>query len=470
MKYVKNYLKTNNLRNKIWLYFIGFCIIVLTFLWFFQVIFLNGYYEFVKTKEISKIAKDIANDYNNESIDELLDSITYKQGVCIELIYHNTEIYSSNSINRGCMGSQSNDFTYMKYKQKMINSNNKTQMYKLINSKLGNKILMYGIKLDEDYYVIVNSSLQPLDSTIKILASQLSYVTLIVFILSFLISYYVSKYISKPIINLTKTAEEMASGNHEVIFDSNSEIKEIDSLAITLNKANNELKKTDELRRELMANVSHDLKTPLTMIKAYAEMVRDLTYNSKTKRDDNLNTIIAETDRLNLLVNDMLELSKMQSNVIELKYEKFDLDNTIKTVVSRFSYLNDINFIYNGIKNSYIYADKKKIEQVIYNLIGNAINYVGSDKNIIIDLTLNNDNYHVEVKDHGKGIEKKDLELIWDKYYRVDKNHKRNTIGTGLGLSIVKNIFIMHNINYGVKSKKNRGTTFYFDIKKYNED
>jgi signal transduction histidine kinase len=159
----------------------------------------------------------------------------------------------------------------------------------------------------------------------------------------------------------------------------------------------------------------------------------------------------------------------MQSNVIELNLEKFDLNETIETVVNRFSYLEELDkykFEYKGIKKAYILADKKKIEQVIYNLISNATNYVGEDKKVIVKLQEFEDVYHVEVIDHGKGINKEDLNLIWDKYYRVDKKHKRNTIGTGLGLSIVKNIFIMHNIDYGVFSKKGKGTTFYFNVKK----
>ena len=457
-----------SIGKKILIYLIIFCISILSFLWLFQVIFLNSYYEWVKTNEIEKIANKIAQAYNSDNFQETLDSITYSQGVCIEIIYNNAEIYSSNSMNRGCIGAQASDFTYLKYKRDLINDNT-NKVYKLVNNRLGNKIIMYGIKLDDDYFVIVNASLQPLNSTINILASQLIYVTIIVFALSFIMAYFISKHISKPIVKLNNTAKKMAKGNHNIEFITNSEIQELNSLAQTLNSANHELEKTDELRRELMANVSHDLKTPLTMIKAYAEMVRDLTYDNKEKRESNLNTIIEDTDRLNLLVNDMLELSKMQSNIIDLKYEIFDLNEVIKTVVDRFSYLEETKnykFVYTGIKNALVKADKLKIEQVIYNLISNATNYVLEDKTIIINLKDNSDTYLVEVIDHGKGIDKKDLNLIWDKYYRVDKKHKRNTIGTGLGLSIVKNIFIMHNLEYGVDSKKNSGTTFYFKIKK----
>lgn len=462
--------KASTLRKKILIYLIIFSIAILAFLWFFQVIFLNTYYELVKTKEIENIASKIVESYKNDNFNETLDSITFKENVCIELIYNNLEVYSSNNLNRGCIGNQIKDFSYNNYKKEIIESGATKKIFKLDNPRFGNKTIMYGVKLDDNYYVIVNASLQPLDSTINILASQLIYVTIIVLILSFIIAYFIAKRISKPIVKLNNTASIMASGDHNIKFDAKSDIVELNSLADTLNKANSELSKTDELRRELMANVSHDLKTPLTMIKAYAEMVRDLTYKSEEKRNSNLNTIIEETDRLNLLVNDTLELSKMQSNIVELKYETFDLNEVIKTVVDRFSYLEtmDYKFEYNGLNNAIVNADKLKIEQVIYNLIGNATNYVLDDKKVIINLKEENDKYLVEIIDHGKGIDKEDINLIWDKYYRVDKKHKRNTIGTGLGLSIVKNIFIMHNLEYGVESKKNKGTKFYFKIKKEN--
>ena len=261
----------------------------------------------------------------------------------------------------------------------------------------------------------------------------------------------------------------MSKGDYDIVFDTDNGIDEINELALTLNQARDELSKTDELRRELLANVSHDLKTPLTMIKAYSEMVRDLTYDDKEKRDSNLNTIIDETDRLALLVNDILELSKIQSNVGELNIDSFDINKMIVSIINKFDYLKERDnyiFEYKENKNIMVYADKQKIEQVIYNLIGNAINYVGKDKKIIIKLINNDKKIKVEITDHGKGIDKEELNLIWDKYYKVDKKYKRNNVGTGLGLSIVKNILISHNSAYGVMSKKNKGTTFYFELNK----
>ena len=428
MKFKK--IRLGTLRNKIWVYLIIFSVAILSFLWFFQIIFLNSYYEWVKTNEIGEIANKIADSYETDEFEDTLTSIAYKENVCIELIYNNDEFYSSNTVNIGCVGQQSKDINYLKYKKEIIQSNKEKKIYKLINSRFNNKIIMYGLKLDDNYYVIVNASLEPLNSTINILASQMVYVTIVVFLLSFLISYYVSKKISKPIINLNEVAKKMAKGDHNINYDTTTDIDELNS---------------------------------------YAEMVRDLTYSDEEKRNNNLNTIIEETDRLNLLVNDMLELSKMQSNVIELKPEIFDLNELINTVVDRFSYLEETegyHFEYKGVSKAMVKADKRKIEQVIYNLIGNATNYVGKDKKVIVLLTEQKDHYHIEISDHGPGMDEKELKLIWDKYYRIDKKHKRNVVGTGLGLSIVKNIFIMHQLSYGVHSKKDSGTTFYFEIKK----
>ena len=220
-----------------------------------------------------------------------------------------------------------------------------------------------------------------------------------------------------------------------------------------------------------MANVSHDLKTPLTMIKAYAEMVRDITYKDKEKREKNLNVIIEESDRLNILVNDILELSKLQENSQTLNLESFDLVTEINNVLKRYDILKEnegYDIIAKLPKKAIVKADKNRISQVIYNLINNALNYTGDDKKVTIKVTSDKKDYLVEIIDSGKGIEPEKIEHIWDKYYKNEKNHKRNVMGTGLGLSIVKNILEQHKFKYGVNSIIDKGTTFYFRIPKDN--
>ena len=216
-----------------------------------------------------------------------------------------------------------------------------------------------------------------------------------------------------------------------------------------------------------MANVSHDLKTPLTMIKAYAEMVRDITYQDDEKRINNCNVIMNETDRLNLLVNDILDLSKLEADVKELDITNYDLVKEIKEIIKRYEIIKETenyNFILTLPKTALVNADKNKLNQVIYNLINNAINHTGKDKTVKINLVKKDKKYLLEVIDTGSGITKEELPLIWNKYYKSDKKHQRNVVGTGIGLSIVKSILEKHHFLYGVKSTINKGSNFYFYI------
>lgn len=418
--------------------------------------------------EMSHIADRIVSSYNSEDAVSVLDQISYERGVCVEIVTTDETSYSSNGIDRGCTLNEKNNIETVLYKRKFIRSGEKKVQYIYTNPIFHNKTILYGVKLESDAYAFIMASLEPLGATTSILASQLVYVTIGVLLLSFVIAYFISKNISKPIVQMSRSAKRMGNGILNVHFDTNSSIEEINELAVTLNKMNAELVKTDELRRDLMANVSHDLKTPLTMIKAYAEMVRDLD-QQKEKRDTHLNVIIEEADRLNVLVNDILNLSKLQSNIEELNMEEFDLTECINTILKRYDILREkegYQFIFKQTKPLMIQADRAKMEQVIYNLINNAINYTGKDNKVTIKVKESKDSIRVQIIDTGKGIKEEDLDVIWDRYYKSSKKHKRNAFGTGLGLSIVKNVLEHHHFNYGVTSKINKGTTFFFDVPK----
>ena len=451
-------LNKNKLTRHIWFYLIIFTLSIILFLWFFQVVFINSYYEYSKTNQIKNVTDEILQNYDNDI--EYLNKLSYEENICIEIVKNRITIYSSNDSIRGCISSSG------KYKNDFYENDLEEQTYKLINPLLNTKSLIYAKKYNEDITIFVNASLEPLDNTISILSNQLIIVSIIVVILSLIIGYFISKRISKPIVKMNEKAKKLANGNYDFTFDNNSNIYEIDELANTLNYAKKELAETDELRRDLLANVSHDLKTPLTMIKGYAEMIRDLNSDNIEKRNANLNVIIEESERLNILVNDLLTLSKIQANKDVLEKEDFDIVELINNIIKRYSIYKDTEgyiFEVNTPDKVIVNADKKKIEQVIYNLINNAINYTGDDNRVIINVLVDK-NIRVEIKDTGKGIKKEDLPHIWDKYYHSKKKHKRNVIGTGIGLSIVKTILESHNFKYGVESKRNKGTTFYFEI------
>ena len=456
----------NKLSTKIFIYLAIFSLFILIFLFFFQVIFINTFYEWTKTKTIKNLSKDILITENDTSLYEKLDKVSYKENVCIELTDNDgNHLYSTYSNNCNLRSKA--------VKRNFIISNKKNETYNLINNFTKEKSIMNATKVSNNLYIFVSTSLIPLDSTINIIEQQLIIVSIVVLLLSIVIAYFISKRLSNPITKISKAAKLISKGKLKTSFDSGSDIKELIDLTKALNDMKDELSKTEELQKDLMANVSHDLKTPLTMIKAYAELILDININDKEKCKNNLNTIIEEVNRLNDLVNDILTLTKVEKELDKLEKTNFDLIKLIEKIVKQHNIYvikdgYNIEFIHDNINKLMLNADKKKIEQVIYNLLNNALNYTGNDKKVIIKIEESNKDYSIMVIDSGKGIEKEEIDHIFDKYYRSKKNHKRYIYGTGLGLSIVKKILLLHNYEYGVTSKKNKGTTFYFKIKKDN--
>ena len=413
---------------------------------------------------MNELVEKIIN-IDNTNVIESMDDITLDNNICLEYMdYYGNTYYYNHKIS-SCLWGHNKiiDKELIKFKQ----SGEETSFEKILNPINNSVSLLYGIKKGNGY-IFLFTSLEDIGTTTSLIKNQLIYVTLLAILFSIVIAMFLSRRIAKPISDMTKNAKILADGNYDVKFTTTG-IKEIDELANTLNYLEQEVSKTDEYRRDLMANVSHDLKTPLTMIKAYAEMIRDITLDNKEKTKENLNVIIDETDRLNILVNDILELSKLQNNQETLNIEKFDIVELISDILKRYQIIKETenyNLILESPQSIIVKADKKRISQVIYNLINNAINYTGDDLKVTIRIIENQKDCKIEIIDTGKGIDEKDLPNIWNRYYKKEKNHKRNVVGTGLGLSIVKNILEQHNFKYGVNSIKNKGTTFYFQIKK----
>lgn len=308
--------------------------------------------------------------------------------------------------------------------------------------------------------------LTPVDATVQTLRVQLVYISIIIIILSLVLAFLISRSVSKSIIKVNESAKELAKGNFDVTFEGR-DYREIEQLSNTLNYTAIELAKTENLQRELLANVSHDLRTPLTMIIAYSEVMRDLPGENTP---ENVQVVIEEAQRLTNLVNDMLDISKLQSGVMKLETKEYDLTESIEGVMDRFVKLKEqeqyqIQFLYDC--HVQVCADEYKIFQVLYNLINNAINYTGADKKVVVEQIAKKDTVRIEVRDTGEGIPKEELDNVWERYYKVDKVHKRAIQGTGLGLSICKNILKLHQAEYGVDSQLGAGSTFWFELKRF---
>ena len=444
-----------------------FIAINLVFLYLFQIHFLDYYYENYQIRTIERIASDINNNLDSSELASYLDTTAYDNNICIRYSSSTGEI-NFNNRNTGCI-LQHNNFEVNRYIYALRDKKD-TKYIKLVGPN-NIKSILYLINIDEDTFIVLSTNLESLDVATKLLREQLIYIIIFLIMAGVIFSIVVSKHINKPIMKIINSAKELEKGHYDVKFEG-SDIAELNELADVLTVAASEMKNTDNLRRDLIANVSHDLKTPLTMIKAYAEKVRDLTYKDDKKREKDLNVIISESDRLNGLVNDLLDLSKLESNKTSINLVEYDLKDQISDVLKRYDiwqekdgYTIELDLPDEPVM---VKADRTRMDQVLYNLINNAIEHTGDDKKIYLSVRPRRHHYTISVKDTGKGIKKEDMALVWNRYYTKEKNHKRCIVGTGLGLAIVKNIFEMHGFEYGIDSKDGKFTTFYFRMPKSN--
>lgn len=470
-------LKTNfdfkSIKFRLWMYFLGFGIGVVLIIWAAQLFLLNNSYETMKIKEVSRVANLISSSYQRG--DENLATVIQELSV-------SNDIYVMMETNEGYLYFTPEEedhlpiYGYISHAprlKEMLEGRNYHYLpvsFKIDSGRDKYSTLAYGCVLDdtprETIYLYIFSPLYPVSSTINILRNQLMHVTIITLLLAFVLSLYFATRISKPLKGMTKTAREMGKGNYNVKFEGNS-YSEINRLASTLNTAAYELERIDNRHKDLVANVSHDLKTPLTMIRSYAEMIRDLSGDNPEKRNAHLQVIIDETDRLAHLVSDMATVSAMQTHKVTLDKTLFDLTKLTASLLAPYDILAEqegYQFRFNGQKDCLVIGDENRISQVVGNLISNAIKYCGEDKTVIVNVRKQGKKCLLEVIDHGPGIKEEELPHVWDRYYKASSNYVRKTEGTGLGLSIVKEILTLHHANYGVRSKLGKGTTFWFEL------
>lgn len=498
-----------SIKWKIFSYLLGFMLILLIILWLFQIAYLDAFYKMIRTNEAEKttaqIIEMIKQNMDSDTVTEEIDELAAANGLAI-LVTDNegNSLYNAEYITNARMNSLSQEEFSLYYQSALENGGSSVIEFEGNENKTfenhtppewvdGNtewqweeekfqaddkgfmqnhgrsfaeSIILVNIIETEtmEYVVMTNTVLTPVDATVNTLKVQLICISVIMVLLSLGIALLLSKKISKSMIMVANSAHELAQGNYQVEFDG-KDYREITELSNTLNYMTKELEKTENLRRELIANVSHDLRTPLTMIIAYSEVMRDLPGENSP---ENIQVVIDESKRLANLVNDMLDISKLQAGVMEKSSEVFNLTESIQSVFERYNKLKEqegyiINFCYD--KEVFVCADEFKIYQVIYNLINNAINYTGEDKTVTVKQFVQDDAVQIDVTDSGAGIAPEDVPYVWDRYYKVDKTHKRAVAGTGLGLSIVKNILRLHKAEFGVDSEVGKGSTFWFRLK-----
>lgn len=307
----------------------------------------------------------------------------------------------------------------------------------------------------------------PIDATgasVTILQRILFIVTVLSLIAGFVLSWFIAKKFSKPVGRLSDKAEKLGEKDYIPGYEKGF-CSELDSLSNTLDKTNEKLMVSKDFQMQLLSNVSHDLRTPLTMIKGYAEMIRDISWEDSNAMKEDVQVIIKESDRLNALVNEILEYSELQTNDKHDAFEEFDLSMLVKGAAERFEKLSlPENVIIEKTIESNVFfnGDSELIERALYNLMDNAVRHTGNGKKIRVGLKESQGKVLIEVQDYGEGIPASEIDHIWDRYY-TSRQRKGKGV-SGLGLAIVKQIVGIHNGKCYALSKEGEGCTFCLEF------
>lgn len=474
-------------RWKILKYLFIFVAVTVALLWTFQILLLDNIYSAIVLQAMKHNTRTIEKNLESDNLTSIVSYIAKENETCVSVyiimgdLAH--DIASAHVTDTCLIHSETNMLADLYTKAR--NSKDNTY-FERIQLKVASDVFDFsGTGLSDSSMpksaiyvkavtfsngakgaIFLNRAMTPVSATVKTLTIQLGFISAILIIVAVILAFIVSWRVSKPIADVNAEAKKLVGGTYDGSGVCGS-YREINELNETLTHVAHELTKVDRMQKELIANISHDLRTPLTMIEGYTEVMRDIP-GENTR--ENMQVIIEETRRLSTLVNDLLEISRFQTGKQQLNMTVFSITDAVRETIVRFDKLNEregYKIIYQGSGQIYVRADKTRILQVLYNLVGNAINYTGEDKTVIVRLILRGSRVRVEVQDSGDGIAEEDLPLIWDRYYKIEKTnktHKRGFGGSGLGLSIVKEILLLHNTTFGVSSEEGEGSTFWFEL------
>ena len=474
------------IQHQVMLYMVLFVVLVIGLLWLFQVVLLDDFYRFFKTRTVQSTGEILAQNIDNADLDALAERLSNQNDVCVLILDGEGTPVVSCEANIFCVLHHADSHSLEFFRQIADEAEEPILRSFSIKPRRNDRytnerfigrtppenapqqlslLYSYRVTLADGSvrYIMLNATITPLDATVSTLRSQLALITLIVLLLALLLATLLSHRVSSPIVETNQAARALARGKYERPAHSDR-YQEISELNDTLVKAADELSQVEHLQQELIANISHDLRTPLTMIGGYAEVMRDIPGENTP---ENMQIVIDETNRLSSLVTELLDFSKLQAGTLKMEPAPFNLTESISAILTRYNKLKEqdgYQILFTPVENCIVVADESRIGQVVYNLINNALTYTGEDKTVTVTQTIEGDMARIAIHDSGKGISADELPLIWNRYYRAKENHKRAIQGSGLGLSIVRSILEAHNVPYGVDSQEGEGTTFWFKL------
>jgi len=469
--------KKISIRAKIFLAFLGIIAIALALLWLCQVILFDVVYNNVRISEIETTARYVLRHTNKADFYAQLDSAVSKNSLCAAILSPDGEVTLSCENSNACL----------------LHNLTLTERQELIDIAKDKKKVTFGLSYDpvsdeynaaeltatrftaadnvfyvsrfnhngKELYLMLDGVISPVGTVTKTSASFLILLSLLMLPIAVILAHSLAKKIAHPLTKISEQAKGLSTGNYTEVTSSTREISELNS---TLTKASRDLKQVEHVRHELIANISHDLRTPLTLMGGYLEMMRDFP---EEITEENLQIVIDETNRLSSLVSDILDISRIENGVTTPEPIVFSLTDSISDTVSRYrEFIRREGYVieWDAPESVNILADRTQIMQVITNLLNNAMTYTGDDKTIRVRQTVCDGKVKISVSDSGTGIPEEQLPLIWERYYQIDQTHKRAAKGSGLGLSIVRTIISEHNGSYGAESTPGQGSIFWFEL------
>ena len=477
--------KTSSFRIKLLSYFVFFTVVIFTVLWLLQTVFLQKFYNSMIIRNTVRVADKIGAESNNTDIRSYIDDISRNNSILVFVTDTSGNIlYSSDEYKKGhkfrddrddFRGSEGRNDMEMRFRYREL-PDNYSEFLKAVNSSDSGEaeiqtddLYVYGRFIDfcgsdEKAVLYIGTTLNAVGSTARIIRVQLIWVTLLSIIIGFVLALFMSRSFSRPISQLNEKAHRLGGADDDVNYNEGF-CTELDELNMTLDTTSKKLKKNKEFQNELLANVSHDLRTPLTMIKGYAEMIRDISREDEKQCAEDVAVIVEETDRLTALVNEILEYSELQMSDSEPVMNDVDLCETVSSVADSFEklYSKDGYVFERSIaENVHVKGNASRLQRAVYNLLDNAVRHAGEDKWTGVTLRTDSGKAIIEISDHGNGIAADELERIWDRYYT--KRQRSGKGVSGLGLAIVKQTASMHNGSCSAESEQGKGSIFRIEL------
>ena len=470
---------------KLWSYFILFTALIFTVLWLLQTVFLQGFYNSMLIGNTKNAAQKIIENSTSKDVDDLIDELSHDNSILIYITDTDGNVLFSsdefkgmhNNINKPHTdegskpegmpekvkkraGYRSLPGLYDEFLDTLKASEDDTAEYRTESFYVYGAYINYYNNTDEKSVLYVSTTIDTLGSSVAIISMQLVWVTVLSVVVGFVLSWFIARRFSAPVGMLSEKAKKLGEKEYKNDFRKGF-CTELDELSETLDKTNDKLNKSKDFQMELLANVSHDLRTPVTMIKGYAEMIRDISWEDEKQCSEDIAVIIKEADRLTALVNEIMEYSELETKDAIGDFIEVDLSSLVKKTADRFETLNkpeNIVIEKSIEKGITVMGSSSHLERALYNLMDNAFRHTGESKKICVSLTAEGETAKIEVKDFGNGIPDSEIENIWERYY-TSRMRKGQGV-SGLGLAIVRQITELHGGKCYAVSTLGKGSSF----------